>query len=891
MHIKVPTFAVSLFFLLLVTACAQRKPHYVVGISQCSSDAWRDKLNTELRVGARFYGDISLKVASASDNDSTQVEQINRFIDEGVDLLIISPNQVHTITGVLRRARKEGIPVVMFDRKSDAGDYAAYMGADNYGIGLMIGNYVAARLGGRGNIVEIKGLKGSSPAIERHRGFADAIARHPGLRIIESRNAGWLRRRARAQMDSILRVHDRIDCVFGQNDEMAQGAREAMVAAHRDSGVVFVGVDGLPVPHGGLEAVRDKRLAASCIYPTRGDLLIELAHNILEKRPYRRDNRLPAALVTPENATLFYMQGIELKRQYERLEILGKSVEEKVAQYNNQKLLLILLILVFLLSIGGGFVILRYNELKHRLAEEAADAKLRFFTNVSHEFRTPLTLIADPIDRLRESARLEGRERQLMDVAHRNVRILLHLVNEILDLRKVQNGAMKLHYVHFDLAAHLRLWIVNFRTWAERIGVTLSVEAPEHCALTADKGRVEHIVYNLLSNALKFTDEGGSVTVRLTPMSGGAELAVKDTGEGIDDDKLPRIFERFFQASDNTSGGSGVGLAIVKAYAEAHGGNVRAESRVGEGSTFTVFLPEHDEMEGVEEVGIDREERNDGRAVLELYATADTGGMDDKLLVERLTNLEAEGNRPHILVVDDHPEVRDYVAQLLQPLYDVRTAADGEAGWDETLRKLPDLVVSDVAMPKLGGLELCKRIKANDITAHIPVLLLTANALDDDERIEGYEYGADAYVTKPFNGKVLLSRIENLLATRRLLKDHFAGTEAEAAPVKDADARFVESFKEAVRGKLSKTELNVEELSADLGMSRVQLYRKIKALTGLSPVELIRLTRLKRAERLLQQGGKTVSEVAYEVGFSSPSYFSKCFKDYFGCSPGSMMRA
>ena len=278
-----------------------------MGISQCSEDAWRDKLNTELRVGASYYGDIDLRIASASDNDDTQIRQINRFVDEGVDLLIISPNQVSTINAAIDRARKKGIPVVMFDRKTNVGNYTAYMGADNYGIGRMMGNYVASRLKGKGNIVEIKGLHGSSPAIERHRGFVDAIAHYPGLRIVDSRYAGWLRKQATTQMDSVLREVGPIDCVFAHNDEMAQGASDALARAHRNEGVMVVGIDGLPSKGGGLEAVREKRISASCIYPTRGDLLLELAHNILEKKAFERENRLPAALVTPENATLFYM--------------------------------------------------------------------------------------------------------------------------------------------------------------------------------------------------------------------------------------------------------------------------------------------------------------------------------------------------------------------------------------------------------------------------------------------------------------------------------------------------------------------------------------------------------------------------------------------------------
>lgn len=866
-----------LLSLLLLVGCHRRESRYIIGVSQCSRGNWRDKLNQELKVGSHYYGNIDVRFASADDNDQKQVEQIDQFIEDKVDLLIVAPNQVHTISHVINRAYDKGIPIILFDRKSDSPKYTAFMGADNYEIGRSLGRYVAERLHGTGNIVELQGLRGASPAIDRHKGFIEGIRQYPNLRLVACRTAGWSVAGGRREMDSILRRVPHIDCVFGQNDRMALGARRAMKQANRANGVMFVGVDALPGSQGGMKAVKDGALAASCIYPTRGDLLLELAYNILTHKPYQRENRLPAALVTRDNATLLLMQAEETQQQYKRLERLTHRVDEYWSQYNTQKMYLTLSVIIFILLIGTAFWSLRYYTLRHRVAEEAANVKLQFFTNVSHEFRTPLTLIADPIDRLRDDERLNAHQHKLLEVAHRNIKVLLHLVNEILDLRKVQNGKMELQLSSFDLGLQLKIWLDNFKTAAEQRNITLLLHAPAPLSITADAAKLERVCYNLLSNAFKFTPSGGKITVNAANAERGIILSVSDTGCGIAPEQRPFLFERFFRAPDSSSTqGTGIGLAIVKAFVEAHGGEICVNSIVGKGTEFTITLPHRQSLAQEIPPGEEAPEC----WIPEPQKTAEQGQM------ERMTDPNEYDEKPHILVADDNVAVREYVAELLSEFYEVWQAGDGETAWAEALKRVPDLVVCDIAMPALSGLEVCRRIKSNDVTRHIPVLLLTANA-QDEQRIEGYDYGADAYITKPFSGRLLLSRIENLLQGRRLLKDRYAQTDTQSEIPIDADTLFIENFRTKIKAKMANAELNVEELSAEMGMSRVQLYRKVKALTGISPVELIRITRLKRAEHLLQQGGKTVSEVAYEVGFSSPSYFSKCFKDYFGRLPGS----
>lgn len=879
--------------LCALTTCQRAEKHFLVGVSQCSDDVWRNKLNTELRIGSYYYNNLDITIASAGDNDARQIQQIDSLVNAGVDMLVVSPNKVSTISDAIDRAYDKGIPVILFDRKSDSPKYTAYMGADNYDIGRSMGNYLASKLKGSGKVVEITGLKDSSPAIERHKGFVDALKKHPNIQLLESRNANWLAPSAHQQMDSLMAHHNHIDAVFAHNDRMALAARDAMKAAGRKDSVLFVGVDALPMPDGGLDAVRERRMVASCLYPTRGDRVIELAMNILEGRPYMRDNKLPAILVTQENANLLRMQAEELKRQYNRLENIHDKVDDYLTRYRLQTLFIVLLVIVIVLILLASFWLFRYFTLKHRISEEAAKAKLKFFTNVSHEFRTPLTLISDPIERLMADEQLSSQQHALLEVAHKNTHVLLRLVNEIMDLRKVQNGKMPTQASQFDFTAALQRWVENFQTTAQQRNITLVLEAPETLSFVGDIHKTERICYNLLSNALKFTNAGGEVRISAQAENEKVELRVSDTGKGIAKEHLARIFDSFFQSHNNDRSGTGIGLAVVKAFVEVHGGNIRVESELNQGTTFIVTLaPLALSSDASAPTSSAAPNSSSSKHEVAAYGVPQMATSPQEHTKQQLTNLEeVEQNQAQVLVVDDHQDIRDYVSKPLNDAnYKPLTAKDGEEGLQLALRHVPDLVVCDVSMPNVSGLELCRRLKANEVTSHIPVILLTANALDD-QRAEGYENGADAYITKPFSGKVLLSRIENLLHNRKMLRDLFAHGEETLASSPDADTLFLENFKAKVKEKLSNTELNVEDLSAELGMSRVQLYRKVKALTGSSPVELIRITRLKRAEVLLMQGGKTIAEVAYEVGFSSPSYFSKCFKDYFGCLPGSKVKS
>ncbi len=714
-------------FLGLLASCSQDAKKYRIGVSQCSDDIWRDKQNSELQIGAYFHDNVELRFAAAYDSDERQIQQIDSLVGTGIDLLIVAPNQVSTISPAIDRAYDKGIPVIVFERKTNTNKYTAYMGADNYEMGHLMGEYIATRLNDRGRIIEVMGLKGSSPAIERHNGFREAIAQHPGIQVVATLQGDWTEPTAYNTVKQWLDMNkgsEKIDLVFGMNDRTAMGARKAFEEACRAL-PLFCGIDGLPGENGGIRLVQDSLLDASYIYPTHGDQLLQLAVDILEGKPYEKETKLMSALVTQENARVLLMESEEIMRQSHNLEQLHEKASQYLDQLGNQRMLIFVALAAILLLLALLVGIYMYYLQRARIQDERMQMEreqLDFYTQVSHELRTPLTLIQGPLDQLLRTNDFRSASdsaRELFTIVRRNTQHLTGLINKMLD---AQVGTP-----------------IQEMTSAQVDAITVS-----------------------------------------QPIAPPA------------------------------------------------------------------VVPEQDE------------------------------------------------DASTVLIVDDNADIRTYLRSILQGQYRLLEAEDGQRGLELAREQVPDLIVSDVMMPVMNGLEFCQHVKKDGISSHIPVILLTARALEKHQ-IEGYESGADAYITKPFSPELLLARIDNLLQSRHQLKDLWSvkpatepATPATAAasvptPIEDA---FISRFKKIVEERLADSNLSVEELAADMGLSRVQLYRKVKALTGNTPVDLLRKARLAQAQRLLQESTLSVSEIAYQVGFASPSYFTKCYKDEFGTVPG-----
>lgn len=900
----------------LAASCTRHEPRFRIGVSQCSDDEWRHQMNNEMLREALFYDEVEIDIRTVKDDNARQIEDIRNFIEEGVDLLVIAPNEAAPITPVVEEAYDRGIPVIVFDRKILSDKYTVYIGADNYEIGKAIGRYVVNMLQGKGNVVEISGLTGSTSAIDRHQGFVSAISPYPGIKLLGREDAGWLRSEAGQKMDTLLAHFPQIDVVYAQNDRMAAGAYAVARQKGRAGEMRFIGTDALSGEGYGVEQVLKGELDATFIYPTGGDRVIQIAMDILNKRDFPRETILNTSAVDSTNAQIMQMQTTHIATLDGKIETLNGKMNHYLDRYATQQVVLFGSLLVLLLVVGllvAVYLSLRtknrlnrelsrqkekleeqkqqltqqkeqliqqkeqLEQLSHEL-EAATHAKLVFFTNVSHDFRTPLTLIADPINQLLADKSLGEHSRQLLELMKKNVNILLRLVNQILDFRKVENGRMELHLEPFDLLSNFRSWNDSFRMALLKKHISFSFEAMPDAdfRIMADCEKMERIYFNLLSNAVKYTPENGKIVVSLQADVASLRFSVFNSGSYVSSQEVDAIFERFYQI-DGHQAGTGIGLALVRAFVEMHGGQITAQSDE-KGTTFTVLLP--------------------AQSISQYHPTVVTlpageTEVSATLVESELSADEEEAGatgRPTVLVIDDNADIRHYVKTLLAEEYQVLDAPEAATGIRLAMKYVPDVIVSDVMMPGMDGVECCRRLKTELQTCHIPVILLTACSLDE-QRIQGYNGGADSYISKPFNSQLLLSRIRNLIDSRRQLRQFFGDNQTLAKEnISDMDKDFVSRFKALVEEKMGDAELNVEDLGKDMGLSRVQLYRKLKSLTNYAPNELLRQARLKKAASLLASSEMTIAEIAYEVGFSSPSYFTKCYKEQFGESPTDFLK-
>ena len=915
---------VILFCFLGMVACHQDVPHFCIGVAQCSDDSWRHKMNDEILREAMFYDGVAVEIRSAGDDNRKQAEDVRYFMDKGVDLLIISANEAAPMTPVVEEAYQKGIPVILIDRKILSDKYTAYIGADNYEIGRAVGNYIASSLQGKGNVVELTGLGGATPAMERHQGFMAAISNFPDIKLIDKADAAWESGPAEVEMDSMLCRHPKIDAVYAHNDRIAPGAYRAAKKVGREKEMLFVGIDALPGKGNGLELVLDSVLNATFIYPTNGDKVMQLAMNILEKKPYPRETVMNTAVVDHTNAHVMQLQTTHISELDQKIETLNGRIGGYLSRVATQQVVMYGGLVILLLVAGLLLVVYKSLRSKNRLnrelseqkkqleeqrdklegqrdkleeqrdqliqlshkLEEATHAKLVFFTNISHDFRTPLTLVADPVEHLLADKTLNGDQHRMLMLIQRNVNILLRLVNQILDFRKYENGMMEYTPVPVDILSSFEGWNESFLAAARKKHIHFSFDkmADTDYHTLADVEKLERIYFNLLSNAFKFTPENGKVTVRLSPLTKEdgrwIRFTVANTGSMISVEHIRNIFDRFYRI-DMHHAGSGIGLALVKAFVELHKGTISVESDEKQGTIFTVDLP----MQTCEvTVSVDSPLSSS------IGASVSSALNNAQVAEEEEPEKDYDSSKPSVLVIDDNADIRSYVYSLLHTDYTVIEAADGSDGIRKAMKYVPDLIISDVMMPGIDGIECCRRLKSELQTCHIPVILLTACSLDE-QRIQGYDGGADSYISKPFSSQLLLARVRNLIDSHRRLKQFFGDRHTLAKEdVCDMDKNFVEKFKSLLDAKLGDSNLNVEDLGKDMGLSRVQLYRKIKSLTNYSPNELLRIARLKKAASLLASSDMTVAEIGYEVGFSSPSYFTKCYKEQFGESPTDFLK-
>lgn len=706
-----------ILLLLVFVSCSDRRT--VIGVSQCSDDIWRQKVNREIKIGQYQYKNVDVVFASADNNGQRQARQIDSLVKTKVDLLVVAPSDVKTVAPAIERAYRAGIPVILYDRMIESTHYTAYIGTDNVAIGKEVADYLAHQLQGRGTVVEITGERGSTPVADRHRGFMQGMKAFPQIQVV-TLEGDWNLAGAKKLMRQYMDAGKPVDAVFGHNDAEAWGAQQAAKEKNREKQMLFVGIDGQPGENQGVDLVDKGVMTASYIYPTKGETIVPLAMNILQGKPYKRMNYFQSALVTAENAKLIDMQYKEIEGQTANLNAIYSSINDYMKMYRWQKIISILAVAVVVLLLIMIFYrrkVRREKEKLNKQRKQMADEKIAFFTNASHQLRTPLTLVSGPLSQLMKDDNYTDEQKMLLQVVSRNVGQLETLTADVL----------------------------NFKDQVDVMNQASTDEASE-------KELSQHVLRDSRHQMLLQQD------------------------------------------------------------------------------------------------------------------------------VEELST---------ILVVDDNEDIRTYLRVLLSDHYYVIEASDGQNGLRLAKESVPDLIVSDVMMPVMDGLTFCSKIKEDEVTSHIPVILLTARS-EESQRIEGYEHGADAYITKPFSDHLLLVRISNLLQARRQRKNDEAKQMLSAEDIQTdepGERMFLERFKKAAKSHIGDANLRMDDLGSELSLSKVQMYRKVKALTGKTPAEVLREMRMQKAYSLLKQTDKTISEVAAEVGFAIPGYFSACFKKQFGINP------
>ncbi|MHA6246937.1 hybrid sensor histidine kinase/response regulator transcription factor [Pontibacter sp. CAU 1760] len=907
----------AFYFLLLITltflfSCdvANEEKEVVIGFSQpTEGDAWRKAMRKDLMREASFHPEMKLIIKDAQNSSDTQIEHIKELIAQKVDLLVVSPNEAEPITPVVEQAFEAGIPVIVVDRKTSSSSYTAYVGANNYQIGKLAGEYVAKLVNGQGNIIEVWGLPGSTPAIERHKGFQEAIAAYPGMKLVAKVQGEWEKDIAKARFPEVYRRHPEADLVLAHNDVMALGAYQSVKDNPRVQATKFFGFDGLGGPNGGLQFVEDGILDATFLYPTGGEEVIQLAYNILHNRPYDKENILNTTVIDARNVHIMKQQTNKILAQEQSIARQQHRINEQIRIYKNQRMLLYLMLggLVIIIVLGAlalqalrakqeankaltakhKEVVQQRNEIEQmaKKADKANEAKLKFFTNISHEFRTPLTLILGPVEDALQSNISPDLKKDLQLVRQNAVR-LLRLVNQLMDFRKVENKKMKLQAAEQDLVGFVKEIASSFDRLAKKRHIRLRVHTElSELKVYFDSDKLDKVLFNLLSNAFKFTKDNGRVTIgiALDENFQNVIITVEDSGKGMSEAQAARAFDRFYSDDVSSSQSTGLGLALSREFIKLHKGTIAVESEEGKGARFSVTLPLGHTHLSPAEIMVHPVEQ--APLLLPGVLHADQDLYSEPVAEEGGSSKLKEYT---ILLIEDNKELREFLKKRLEQEFNVVEAPHGAFGLNMAFETVPDLIISDVMMPGQTGLEITAILKNDLRTSHIPVILLTAKDAME-YKIEGVQSGADLYVTKPFSYLYLCERIKGLIKNRQLLKEHYSSEVAlntkAVAPPKQLDKKFLNEVMAVVEKNLSNPDLNANSIAESLGMSRVQVYRKLKALLGYSVNDYVVKARLKKARHLLLHSDKNISEIAYEVGFSSPAYFSTAFKNHFDRSP------
>ncbi|MCX6216875.1 substrate-binding domain-containing protein [Spirosoma sp.] len=896
--------------LLLLAGCqsAIKSKTYRIGFSQCTGgDEWRKTMLHDMKRELTFHPNYTLLYEDAENSTARQISQIQTLVDQGIDLLIISPNETAPFTKVIEAVFRKGIPVILLDRKIETEFYNAYIGGDNVEIGRLAGVFIGNHLKGKGRIVEIWGLPSSSPAQERHRGLLEELRKYPGIQVLKELNGQWERDTVGRVVAAELNTLKDVDLVFAHNDVMALGAYAVCKQKGIEKKLDFVGIDALPGPNAGMQAVTDGILKASFLYPTGGEEAIETATRILAGKSVKREQILNSIQIDGSNIRALKTQSDKLLAQQADIEKQSQRIDALTQTYASQKnTLYITLASLFVVMLLGAWALylFRSKQTAYRTLERqneeireqkdkieavsqqarlATEEKLRFYSYISHEFNTPLSLILTPTEDLLTKKTVSSHDlKSNLALIQKNAYRLLRLIDQMLDLRKTDAGKQRLRTVEQDLVAFIQDIVQDFKRKAEKQRIDLQFMPSKSSLLVwFDNEKLDKVIVNLLSNAFKYTPKGGLIHIRLDVRDNQVWIQVEDNGEGMTPDEQAHAFDLFFSGTRPFNLSKGLGLALSMEFIQLHQGEVSVKSEKDKGTTFTILLPL-----GRDHLAEEEMDQSGSRNTLREGAFVSPRLLVDVEEEESTIPTDFTQKRSGtLLVVEDNDDIRTFLTTRLGHEFEIIAESTGEKGWERAIDVIPDLIISDIMLPGMDGMQLTQRVKADLRTSHIPVVLLTAKG-QMEQRIEGTRAGADAYITKPFNTTYLLEVLRTTLANREKWQRRYASDFlSQAGAGNRQDKKFLNELTGLIEQNLTDPDFGVEKLSRDMGLSRVQLYRKVQALLDMNVIDYVAEIRLKKARRLLTESTKTMAEIAYETGFSSPAYFTTFFKQHTQKTP------
>ncbi len=887
-----------LLFLVLVLGglgcqTPNNKKTYKIGFSQCTGgDEWRRVMLNDMKRELAIYPNFQLIYKDAANSTSTQIEQINELVKQGVDLLIISPNESSPVlTTPIDEAFQQGIPVILLDRKIRSDSYNSFIGADNLEIGRMVGEAIPSLLKNGGKMVEIWGLVSSSPAQERHKGLLEGLSKSSNVRIIKELYGQWEQDTARKVAEANLETLRQADLVFAHNDVMAQSVQQVCKEAGISPLPLFVGIDGLPGPKSGLQKIVDGTLTATFLYPTGGEEAIEVAAQILAGKATKREYLLNSIRIDRSNIKAIKAQSDKLLHQQQDIEKLNQQIGHLNDTYASQKTALYIIVACLVLAIILGawaLYLVRAKQLANKQlalqnqqinaqkdkieevsnrARQATEEKLRFYSYISHEFRTPLSLILTPVEDLLNQKAISQKElKSGLLYIQKNAHRLLRLVDQMLDLRKTDAGKQLLQASEQNIVQFLREIVTDFQQKAHKSKIDLQLIAPViHIPLWFDVEKLDKVLFNLLSNAFKYTPRGGYIHLFLQETDENVQIIIKDNGEGMTEAEQQRAFDLYFSGQKKYSLGTGLGLALSREFVHLHHGEIEVSSKKGEGTTFTIVLPKGD-----------AHLMSDEKTTLDTTEHPAKTYFEDTELTPLAPATDTANEAISLVLIEDNADLSHYIVEKLSRMASIKSFTTAERGWEGILSLIPDLIICDVMLPGMDGFELTQRVKDDFRTSHIPVILLTAKS-QTDAQIEGIKAGADVYLTKPFNTTHLTETIKTMLNNRAKIQRRFS-SEYVFTNENKTEKRFLNELTARIEARIADTEFSVERLSTDMGMSRVQLYRKVQALLQMNVNDYITEIRINKAKALLRDTNKSIADVAYETGFNSPAYFTTLFR-------------